>query len=317
MPLTGYYNRTFIPYPIFCWLSEWWKQFTKNQQQLSFLATRVIIQDCPYWHSLPYRWSESPKWLGSTEAHSMGAGRRAKNIALKWFCPETVRANNGAPEKEGRGTKCHWPFPLRGFLGCVLTERWDWRHPPFPTPLPLSWVIASRNRTRQLVSLLWGPWVGTLPLYLHSPCATYCIHKKWPKSQWVTKWPSFPTRQLLEGAATRLPGQRQATGPSRCLTNLPEVALLSFWKNCKAWGSLQKKGPVRELTARPSPQPPCPGPCTSSTLCSTDLGPWLSGFCIYPPEPVNPKQTPSRPVISAAGALSAGVAEFGPSGGWC
>lgn len=53
-----------------------------------------------------------------------------------------------------------------------------------------------------MVSLLRGPWLGKLLLYLDSPGATDCIHqkkkKKWPRSQLVTKPQSFPTGQILE-----------------------------------------------------------------------------------------------------------------------
>lgn len=101
-------------------------------------------------------------------------------------------------------------FPgLRRFLACVPTERQNCRGPPYPASL-MSHHLQQKKATRISTA---GPLSGEALSYLSSPGATHCTHNKWPRSQLVTRPPSFPTGQLLEECAARLPCQGRSQGP--------------------------------------------------------------------------------------------------------
>lgn len=106
-----------------------------------------------------------------------------------------------------------------------------------------------------MVSLLRGPWLGKLLLYLDSPGATDCIHQK-KKKKMATKPTGnkatvLPHRANPRRTAARLLSQKSPQGPFSTwptALKLPSSAPRRIWSPRE---SLQKGGLARELTARP------------------------------------------------------------------
>lgn len=87
---------------------------------------------------------------------------------------------------------------------------------------------------------------------------TDCTHKKGPRSQLVTKPPSFHTGLILEEPETRLPRQKQATGPSQHMGNIRDGALFS--PPGGRWS------PRESPEGRPSPRTDCKAPSMPRSL---------------------------------------------------